>query len=85
MKILRLCCVEFYKEVKELCGVEPFFDVSLIIIAALSMRIYKSLFMKDCKIGIIPKSSYGNNVNSFTAMFLQSDHCAVPSYFRKIP
>ena len=61
MKILCLCCVEFYKKVKELCGVEPFFDALLITIAALSMR--KSLFVKNGKIGIIPKSSYGNNHN----------------------
>ena len=47
VEILRCYCVEFYKKVKELCGVEPFFD------AGLSMRIYKSLFMPKDTIGVM--------------------------------
>ena len=49
--------LRFYKEVKELCSVEPFFGSLLITIAGLSMRIYKSLFMLKAK------SGYVHNVN----------------------
>ena len=62
VKILQLCCIEFYQKVKELCSAEPFFNAAMITIAVLSVRICKSLFMRDGMIRIIPRKGSGNNV-----------------------
>ena len=46
-----------------MCGVEPFFDASLITIASMATRIFQSLFMKQNTIGVIPTAGYRNDVN----------------------
>ena len=46
-----------------MCGVEPFFDASLITVTSMAMRIFQTLFMKQNTIGVIPKAGYSNDVN----------------------
>ena len=62
VKILRFCCIEFYNHCKTICRVELFFYASLITIASMAMRIFRSLFMKQNTIGVIPKAGYWNDV-----------------------
>ena len=63
VKILRFCCIEFYNQCKTMCGVQPFFDASLITIASMAMRIFRSVIIEQNTIGVIPKSGYRNDVN----------------------
>ena len=47
VKILRLCCIEFYNLCKTTCCVEPFFDASLITIASMAENF--SIFIYETK------------------------------------
>ena len=58
----------------------------MITIAVLSVRIYKSLFMKHGVIGIIQKKGYGNNVNQsiLALMWLSEIENGIPNFRWKL-
>ncbi len=53
--ILRLCCIEFRKTFLSETGVDPFCYCT---IAALVMAVYRSKYLKENTIGIVPKNLY---------------------------
>ena len=56
--ILRLCCVEFRNTFLNETGVDPFCYCT---IAASAMAVYRSKYLKENTIGILPKNLYRNS------------------------
>ena len=63
VSILRLCCVEFRKTFLSETGVDPFCYCT---IAAAVMAVYRSKYLKEKSIGIIPKNLYRDGNKPFS-------------------
>ena len=62
LKFLDFAVSNFTTIAKQCVVLNCFFDASLIMIASMAMRIFRS-FMKQNTIGVIPKAGYRNDVN----------------------
>ena len=63
VSILRLCCVEFRKTFLSETGVDPFCYCT---IAAAVMAVYRSKYLNEKSIGIIPKNLYRDGNKPFS-------------------
>ena len=63
VSILRLCCVEFGKTFLSETGVDPFCYCT---IAAAVMAVYRSKYLNEKSIGIIPKNLYRDGNKPFS-------------------